>query len=1126
MCFTAIRRLVFCALMWGLTSSTGKSTDFTWNGDGTAFSSPLSWTPSGIPSTSSDRAILDLPGSHTVVFEDFHFCKSFEARAGIWNFNMHDPSGTGWGTVTFRLWPANSAQPAVTIGTTPGLTQVIARSGNTGYFDVQGTLTLGLFAGNIGRLDLDRTRWSSQSSAIIGNAGAGVLVLEGNGARMSNSSVTMGHLDGSLGAANVYHEGLWDLSSTLQVGNRGTGYINIEESGHVKNAGDAFLGVFSGSSGAVTLHHPEAHWENFADLYVGGGSSAAGGNGQLTIDAGRVDVAGDLTIWSTGEVAVNADPPDGATGWGTLDVNGTLTISPDGGFYLDGGGLYVSSAANFRPAANSFHWSAGELQFKSGGLVIGPTASTQAPLGPTVSIETGKKLTVPGALSIGSLGAAQLDIVGGIVTSGSASIGGASSSSVSMTGGAWSSGALAIGGQSRPESTQLLLSSAAQLSSEAVEVAKVPPTTSMPTSSASIELSGAGTLWQATGAVELGWSSTGQYDRGGIGSLAIVSGATMTVGGPLSVGRNFDVVLDGGTLTTDSSATVLGRIRATGVGANTWDLQSSAISPPNPPPRTITIDGGLVDLGADGVLQTDGEPVTIDIRSGGRFVSKINGSPAAHVALTGSHSVWTTPGDVRIGDGVSGVGVIQSLTLGAGSAASVEGSVRLLNDGVLELDGGTIHATSFESPEQDIIGAGTIDAKFTVAQNVTATGNLTFGDAARFDGVSIGGNLTVGAHIVTVNKRGFFNVGTFTSISGGTLAAPGGVSLPTGNALSAFGTVNGKIAAQAGSTIEATGDLTLGDSGSTAGFFSDGELVVNDHTVTLRDANAAALGSLTTLGSGNRRGTLAAAAGLFVDFSGNVHGFGTLDTPNNPSLPTINNGLIQGRSAAEPITLSGYIKGVGAFDDVVFAGTFSPGFSPAAVRLGSAAYDADGTVILELGGTSAGTQYDQLLHDGTALFAGTLDVDLLDGFSPALGQRFTLATFAGRTGQFDDFVFPALGTGLAWSLEYGTHSLVLSVIDSAQLSGDIDLDGDVDRTDVSLFARNYGRTTGSVWTTGDFNADGQTNLLDLSLQQSNFGATVPSPAPSSTAVPEPATWGMALLFVTATLAARSRQRRQ
>jgi hypothetical protein len=54
------------------------------------------------------------------------------------------------------------------------------------------------------------------------------------------------------------------------------------------------------------------------------------------------------------------------------------------------------------------------------------------------------------------------------------------------------------------------------------------------------------------------------------------------------------------------------------------------------------------------------------------------------------------------------------------------------------------------------------------------------------------------------------------------------------------------------------------------------------------------------------------------------------------------------------------VKGVGTFDNVNFTGTFSPGFSPMSLIVGNIAFSPTSTLIIELGGTAAGSQYDQI----------------------------------------------------------------------------------------------------------------------------------------------------------------------
>ena len=143
---------------------------------------------------------------------------------------------------------------------------------------------------------------------------------------------------------------------------------------------------------------------------------------------------------------------------------------------------------------------------------------------------------------------------------------------------------------------------------------------------------------------------------------------------------------------------------------------------------------------------------------------------------------------------------------------------------------------------------------------------------------------------------------------------------------------NGPFQAATGSIVDvAGGSLAIGDPLAVNGVYIGGTLVVHDNTVTLEDANDTVFdsGAVVTLGDGaGSAGTLAATNGLTLDFGGNMMGFGTVDTPDVPTTPLINNGHITGNSLAEPITLTGYVKGVGTCDNCNITGTDAPGSVP------------------------------------------------------------------------------------------------------------------------------------------------------------------------------------------------------
>ncbi|MCC6233065.1 MAG: hypothetical protein IT580_10505 [Verrucomicrobiales bacterium] len=66
----------------------------------------------------------------------------------------------------------------------------------------------------------------------------------------------------------------------------------------------------------------------------------------------------------------------------------------------------------------------------------------------------------------------------------------------------------------------------------------------------------------------------------------------------------------------------------------------------------------------------------------------------------------------------------------------------------------------------------------------------------------------------------------------------------------------------------------------------------------------------------------------------------------------------------------------------------------------------------------------------SATLAGTLTVELAPGFTPALGATFTVISFSGRTGEFQNVKLPDLGAGKKFSVVYGSGSgsVVLRVV--------------------------------------------------------------------------------------------------
>ena len=96
------------------------------------------------------------------------------------------------------------------------------------------------------------------------------------------------------------------------------------------------------------------------------------------------------------------------------------------------------------------------------------------------------------------------------------------------------------------------------------------------------------------------------------------------------------------------------------------------------------------------------------------------------------------------------------------------------------------------------------------------------------------------------------------------------------------------------------------------------------------------------------------------------------------------------------------LGGSGRIDAAVLStGTLAPGYSPGRQEFTSGLQLAAASVTqIELGGTTAGSGYDQLVVTGGATLAGKLELSLYGGYVPQVGDSFTFLTFDTLSGGF------------------------------------------------------------------------------------------------------------------------------
>lgn len=868
-----------------------------------------------------------------------------------------------------------------------------------------------------------------------------------------------------------------------------------------------------------------------AGIFVGGhnGSDVTGGNGVLTQSAGTVTTsagsdlylasgAGSTGVYNLSGGALNANLSTvvGSLGTGTVNHSGgvhTLFAEAIGGNLLVGylagsNGTYnLSGTGQLISNKHEIIGVDGVGQFVQTGGTNTITGAYNLVLGLNTGSHgiysiTGGTITVGNNVQVGNLGAGDLNISG----TGTVSIGNelaiSNAGNVNLTGGTlrfntvtginrlnWQSGTLQLAGDrnlnSDPTLGYFFGPSPTIFGGKKVVIEGA----SNVSSDSTFTVNGGG--FTSLGMFRVGTQFSGQS------TLNILNGATVVT--------PYTRLADGfGSLSPDHRAIA----NVSGAGT-TWNTGSLEIG-----------RGGVATLNVTGGGSVASSDIVIGFSSPGN-------EPSTAV-VSGPGSSLTSNALLYVGYGGNG-----TLTIDNGGQVYVGTELHVDARSAVNLNGGTIRFDTFTRYDFDpasrgqfnyaagtvqLAGARTIggDAMIqelygTLPVIPTGKGLTVEGAATLTKPLTIAGGafktngLTIGSGGLLDFDRGVLE------LTGGTITGLAQLNIPTNGEFRVSGTQSLRIVGAAGSTITATGNLFIGNNTVVNGFATQGTLNVGANLVSLFDANDAVLDStsFTTLGAGGNPGILDSFNGITLNFGGNITGYGTISTLGDITTPLINNGHIIGNSAAQRITLPGYVKGVGTFDNVIFTGTFAPGLSPTSLVAGSVALSNTSTLLMELGGTSPGSGYDQILSSGTLALDGVLQLALINGFTPAAGQSFNLFDWSSASGTFDALNLPPLTGGLSWNMSQLYTTGVLSVTTSTpQLPGDIDLDGDVDRTDAALFSRHFGKSSSSVWTTGDFNGDAVTTLADLAALQANLGQSVPRPAPA--AVPEPST--MLLVF--------------
>lgn len=461
------------------------------------------------------------------------------------------------------------------------------------------------------------------------------------------------------------------------------------------------------------------------------------------------------------------------------------------------------------------------------------------------------------------------------------------------------------------------------------------------------------------------------------GTHALNSGMTVSGAGVYQV--------NGGTLTNTGTVSVSNLTFASGTvsGATSSDV--------------LTITGTLNWTG--GTLSTG--QVTINL--GGALNFSGNNAKTLNRNIVNSGTItWSGSGDINgnaansINNQSGGIFDIQNdqtLTIGsltnAGTFRKTSGSgvttvsAIMANSGTVSFQTGSLSISgSFNSSGgSSNISAGTVNVAYTTAG-------------------SSSGTLTLASGVLLNHNSGTHNLASGMSVAGaGAYQVNGGTLNNTGTAaVSLLNLSSGTVSGTSGSDVL----VVAGTMNWTGGAISTGQVTVNSgSTLSISGSGTKTMnrdisnsGTTTWTGSGNISGS--------GSFANQASGSFNAQTTASMAVTAVSN-----------------------------AGIINIGASPSTTNI-TGNYTNTGTLNIELGGTTAGTQYDVLNITGAATLGGTLNLTLINGFTPSLANAFQIINYTSRTGAFSTINGQSVAGGLFLRPDYNATNLTLTTVSQSQ----------------------------------------------------------------------------------------------
>jgi hypothetical protein len=172
---------------------------------------------------------------------------------------------------------------------------------------------------------------------------------------------------------------------------------------------------------------------------------------------------------------------------------------------------------------------------------------------------------------------------------------------------------------------------------------------------------------------------------------------------------------------------------------------------------------------------------------------------------------------------------------------------------------------------------------------------------------------------------------------------------------------------------------------------------------------------LFTVGSGSTF-TVGGTGTTFTQTAGMITDDGSVNLPSSGTL-SLQTGSLIGKGTV-----------IGALTS---SATVDPGDSATTTGIltdnGTYTQNSAGSLNVGIGGTTAGTKYD-VLAATTARLGGTLNISLLNGYVPAVGNTFKVVTYGSETGTFSTITGLSINSSEHFTVTYQGTDVLLTVV--------------------------------------------------------------------------------------------------